>query len=605
MNHGPEPAVNFFWTQKRLGLGLGLSLALALPGPSWAEDSRLNGGGEAATLPHSMSPRQGVPATLTPNEGNQPSTTPIPISVDPPSAAPVQILDQPDPDSGKEPGSSPAASEAQPSPGSDPATDQGPHEAGGSGQEPQGSEASAPGAETAKEGLPLDELYTFAEVFGRVKSDYVDAVEDRALLKGAIRGMLSWLDPHSAYLDGEDYQDLQVGTSGEFGGLGIEVGLEDGLIKIISPIDDTPAQRAGLQAGDLIVRIDNRPVKGLGLEEAVKLMRGKVGTPIELSILRAGTDQPFKVELIRDVIHVQSVKSRLLAPGFGYVRISNFQSRTTEDLLGALASLKADNGSDLKGLVLDLRNNPGGVLNSAVAISDAFLAEGLIVYTKGRVADSALEFKAGPDDVLAGAPLVVLVNGGSASASEIVAGALQDHRRAIIMGSQTFGKGSVQTIIPIDDASALKLTTALYYTPAGRSIQAEGIIPDIPLERGRLELSEPPALGSVKEADLVRHLTNGEDKDQEDNRDEDLDPPEPTKGSAQPVPDSPPRDGPGKDDSATDREAGDASGTAANKKPPLAVTDYQLYEAFNVLRALTLYTAPNATQAAPGVPLQP
>lgn len=426
----------------------------------------------------------------------------------------------------------------------------------------------------AKPTLPLEDLNTFAEVFGRIKSDYVETVEDRALLKGAIRGMLSWLDPHSAYLDGEEYRELQVGTSGEFGGLGIEVGLEDGFIKVISPIDDTPAQRAGLQAGDLIVRIDNRPVKGMSLEDAVNLMRGKAGTAIELTILRAGTDQPFRVELIRDVIHVQSVKSRLLAPGFGYVRISNFQSRTTEDLLNALSSLRSENAADLKGLVLDLRNNPGGVLNSAVAVSDAFLAEGLIVYTKGRVTDSALEFKAGPDDVLAGAPLVVLVNGGSASASEIVAGALQDHKRAIIMGAQTFGKGSVQTIIPIDEASALKLTTALYYTPAGRSIQAEGISPDIPLERGRLEMNDKPAMSSVKEADLARHLTNG-----------DSGKPEEVAGDA----------GGGKP------PAGDEA-----KKKPLAVEDYQLSEALNVLKALTFFNDPRAAiQPATGTQAKP
>ena len=596
-------------------MGLGLTLALALPGLGWAGDFRMNGEVDAASPALRLSAEQAAPMTPIPiegsqpspapssNQGGQPSASPSSIQGDKPSAAPVQIPSPPMPGPGTESGASPAASEAQSPPDSQPAKDQPAGEGGDSGPDRQGPAAPAPGAESASEGLPLDELYTFAEVFGRIKSDYVDAVEDRALLKGAIRGMLSWLDPHSAYLDGEEYQDLQVGTSGEFGGLGIEVGLEDGLIKIIAPIDDTPAQRAGLQAGDLIVRIDNRPVKGMGLEEAVKLMRGKVGTPIELSILRAGTDQPFKVELVRDVIHVQSVKSRLLAPGFGYVRISNFQSRTTEDLLDALASLKAENDGDLKGLVLDLRNNPGGVLNSAVAISDAFLAEGLIVYTKGRVADSALEFKAGPDDVLGGAPLVILVNGGSASASEIVAGALQDHRRAIIMGSQTFGKGSVQTIIPIDDASALKLTTALYYTPAGRSIQAEGIIPDIPLERGRLELSEPPALGSVKEADLARHLTNGEDK--EEPRDEGQESPETPKGPGTTLPDTPPKDGQGQEDNAADQEADDASGAAAGKKPPLAVTDYQLYEALNVLRALTLYSAPRANPAAPGVPPQP
>jgi carboxyl-terminal processing protease len=446
---------------------------------------------------------------------------------------------------------------------------------GGAPDETPAQAANPPEPEDAAEPtLPLEDLNTFAEVFGRIKSDYVESVEDRALLKGAIRGMLSWLDPHSAYLDGEEYRELQVGTSGEFGGLGIEVGLEDGFIKVISPIDDTPAQRAGLQAGDLVVRIDNRPVKGISLEDAVNLMRGKAGTAIELTILRAGTDQPFKVELIRDVIHVQSVKSRILAPGFGYVRISNFQSRTTEDLLNALSSLRSENQGDLKGLVLDLRNNPGGVLNSAVAVSDAFLAEGLIVYTKGRVTDSALEFKAGPDDVLAGAPLVVLVNGGSASASEIVAGALQDHKRAIIMGAQTFGKGSVQTIIPIDEASALKLTTALYYTPSGRSIQAEGISPDIPLERGHLEMNDKPALGSVKEADLARHLNNGDGEKPE---------------------------GVAKEASGDQPPAADEA-----KKKPLAVEDYQLSEALNVLRALTFFNGPRATTQPPaGAPTQP
>lgn len=423
-----------------------------------------------------------------------------------------------------------------------------------------------------RDSLPLTELNTFAEIYGRIKSDYVDTVDDRALLKGAIRGMLSWLDPHSAYLDGDEYRELQVGTSGEFGGLGIEVGLEDGFIKIISPIDDTPAQKAGLQAGDLIIRIDNRPVKGMGLEDAVNLMRGQAGTAIELTILRAGTDQPFKVELIRDLIHVQSVRSRLLAPGLGYVRISNFQSRTAEDLFNALSSLRADSGQEIRGLILDLRNNPGGVLNSAVAVSDAFLADGLIVYTKGRIADSALEFRAGPDDILAGAPLVILVNGGSASASEIVAGALQDQKRAIIMGSQTFGKGSVQTIIPIDENSALKLTTALYYTPSGRSIQAEGIIPDITLEKGRLELSDKSTLGNIKEADLVRHIRITDGAKPGDDTD-----------SGQ--------------DTEDDAESAIAEG---NKQKPLAVEDYQLNEALNVLKALTLSKLPRNGQSSTG-----
>jgi carboxyl-terminal processing protease len=413
--------------------------------------------------------------------------------------------------------------------------------------------------------LPLDELRTFAEVFGRIKSDYVEAVDDKALLESAIRGMLSGLDPHSAYLDDEEYRDLQVGTSGEFGGLGIEVGMEDGFVKVIAPIDDTPAQRAGLQSGDLIVRIDDNPVKGMSLNDAVNLMRGKPGTKIELTVMREGTDSPFKVEIVRDVIHVASVKSRSLEAGYGYLRISHFQSRTTEDLLKAVAELKGESDGALKGVVLDLRNNPGGVLNSAVGVSDAFLDEGLIVYTKGRVADSELQFKAGPDDVLDGAPMVVLVNGGSASASEIVAGALQDHKRAIVMGTPTFGKGSVQTIVPIDDATALKLTTARYYTPSGRSIQAQGIAPDILLVRGRLELESEPEVSPLKEANLARHLDNHEE------------------GGAGEEPAEPVEDLPGAEEPPKE-------GKEPAKKP-LAAEDYQLSEALNVLKALNIHSA--------------
>jgi carboxyl-terminal processing protease len=421
--------------------------------------------------------------------------------------------------------------------------------------------------------LPLEELRTFAEVFGRIKSDYVEPVDDKTLLESAIRGMLSGLDPHSAYLDDEEYRDLQVGTSGEFGGLGIEVGMEDGFVKVISPIDDTPAQRAGLQAGDLIVRIDEKPVKGMTLNDAVNLMRGKAGTKIELTIMRDGADNPFKVEIVRDIIHVASVKSRTLDPGYGYLRVSHFQSRTTEDLLKAVAELKGENEGKLKGVVLDLRNNPGGVLNSAVGVSDAFLDEGLIVYTRGRVEDSELKFKAGPDDVLEGAPLIVLVNGGSASASEIVAGALQDHKRALIMGTPTFGKGSVQTIVPIDDSTALKLTTARYYTPSGRSIQAEGIAPDIVLERGRLELASEPEVGPLKEANLSRHL---------DKKGEQVKGEEPTGEDGE---------APAADDGAKD--GADTGGTKKDEdkeaqKKPLAAEDYQLSEALNVLKALTI-----------------
>jgi carboxyl-terminal processing protease len=397
--------------------------------------------------------------------------------------------------------------------------------------------------------LPLEDLRIFAEVFGRIKSDYVESVDDRDLLSSAIRGMLGGLDPHSAYLDQDEYRDLQVGTSGEFGGLGIEVGMEDGFVKVIAPIDDTPAQRAGMQAGDLIVRIDGKPVKGLDLGGAVKLMRGKPGTSIELTVVREGEGEPLTISIERAVIKVASVKSRTLEPGFGYVRISNFQARTTDDVLDAVAELKGENADGLKGVILDLRNNPGGVLNAAVGVSDAFLEDGLIVYTKGRVEDSKLEFKAGPDDVLNGAPMVVLVNGGSASASEIVAGALQDQGRAIIMGSDTFGKGSVQTIVPIDDKSALKLTTARYYTPSGRSIQAQGIEPDISLARGSLTLDTASDLAPLKEADLMRHLEDDDELDAEE------------------------------DDGAQEDEANGA----------LATEDYQLSEALNVLKGLMFY----------------
>ncbi len=401
--------------------------------------------------------------------------------------------------------------------------------------------------------LPLEDLRAFAEVYERIKDEYVEGVEDPALLKSAIRGMLSGLDPHSSYLDKEEYRDLQVGTSGEFGGLGIEVGMEDGFVKVIAPIDDTPAQRAGLQAGDLIIRIDDKPVKGLSLNEAVNLMRGKPGTEIGLTLMRGTDARPFEVKMERDVIHVASVKSRILEPGYGYLRISHFQARTTEDVLTAVAEMKKESDGELKGLIIDLRNNPGGVLNSAVGVSDAFLTEGLIVYTKGRLEDSKLEFKAGPDDVLNSAPLVVLVNGGSASASEIVAGALQDQKRAIIMGTQTFGKGSVQTIVPIDDSTALKLTTARYYTPSGRSIQAKGITPDIKLDRGEFKALGEPETDDLTESDLRRHLDGDE---------------------------------PAKEQSAAPETGNDKDNE--KEKGPLAAEDLQLAEALNVLKGLNI-----------------
>ncbi len=392
--------------------------------------------------------------------------------------------------------------------------------------------------------LPVDELRTFSEVFAKIKNDYVEPVDDKTLLENAIRGMLSGLDPHSTYLDPEGYKELQVGTTGRFGGLGIEVGMEDGFVKVIAPIDDTPAQRAGIKAGDLIVRLDDTPVKGLTLSEAVKIMRGKPGSDIVLTVVREGEEKPLKITITRDVIRVRSVKSRLLEDEYAYIRITSFQSKTGDNLVDEIEKLKKKAKDGLKGMVLDLRNNPGGVLNAAVQVSDAFLTKGRIVYTEGRNSDSRLEFNATPDDIIDDAPIVVLVNGGSASASEIVAGALQDHHRAIIMGLKTFGKGSVQTILPMNNNAALKLTTARYYTPSGRSIQAEGIVPDIELESLKVSKIESE-FKRVKEADLAGHLTNtnGEKKKQK-------------------------------------KENSDSSN--------LAGEDYQLYEALNTLKAINI-----------------
>ena len=366
--------------------------------------------------------------------------------------------------------------------------------------------------------LPVDEIRAFAEVFAKIKKDYVENVEDSVLLEYAIRGMLEGLDPHSSYLDEEAYLNLQEGTSGEFGGLGIEVGMEDGFIKVISPIDDTPAQKAGLQAGDLIIRLDDTPVKGMSLNDAVERMRGEPGTDITLTIIRDGADKPLKVTITRDVIKVKSVRTQILEPGFGYLRISHFQSRTAEDARAALQELKQDNDGRLEGLILDLRNNPGGILSAAVGVSDLFLDKGLIVYTEGRIDDSKLRFNAKPADLLDNAPIVVLVNAGSASASEIVAGALQDHKRAIIMGQKTFGKGSVQTVLPVSNAAALKLTTARYYTPSGRSIQVSGIEPDVALVRVKVESLEDEEQNFITEENLSRHLDNNTEENQDEDK---------------------------------------------------------------------------------------
>ena len=355
--------------------------------------------------------------------------------------------------------------------------------------------------------LPLEELRTFAEVLDRIKAAYVEPVDDKTLLENAIKGMLSNRDPHSAYLEPEAYAELQESTSGEFGGLGIEVGIEDGFIKIISPIDDTPASKAGIQPGDLIIKIDGQPTKGLSMTEAVDKMRGKAGSKILLTLVREG-GQPFDVELQRAVIKVKSVKSQLLEGHYGYLRISQFQVNSGEEVGKALAALKKQNGGKkLSGIVLDLRNNPGGVLQAAVEVTDHFLKKGLIVYTKGRIANSELRFSADPADASEGVPLVVLINGGSASASEIVAGALQDHKRGVLMGTESFGKGSVQTVLPLNNDRALKLTTALYFTPNGRSIQAQGIVPDIEVSRAKITRERDDE--NFKEADLAGHLGNG------------------------------------------------------------------------------------------------
>ncbi|MBZ9558719.1 MULTISPECIES: S41 family peptidase [Modicisalibacter] len=357
----------------------------------------------------------------------------------------------------------------------------------------------------APDDLPVADVQTFAEVFERIKRAYVEKVDDSTLLRNAMRGMLGELDPHSTYLDKEDFEALRETTEGEFGGIGIEVGMEDDQLTVIAPIDDTPAARAGLQAHDVILRIDDTPTDRMSLQEAVSVMRGEAGSKIQLTILRKGEDTPRTLTLERQIIRSDSVKHEMLEPGYGYLRISQFQSRTGEQVDDALDALTAE--GPLKGLVLDLRNNPGGVLDSAVAVADAFLDHGLIVYTEGRLPDSNMRFSAHPGTRADGAPMVVLINGGSASAAEIVAGALQDQRRGVIMGTQSFGKGSVQQVMPLGNGDGLKLTTALYYTPGGRSIQAQGITPDVEVVRGRLEVAEGNDFG-LRESDLAGRLAN-------------------------------------------------------------------------------------------------
>lgn len=422
--------------------------------------------------------------------------------------------------------------------------------------------------EVKDEKLPLADLQRFTKVIEYIKDFYVKPVEDEALFENALRGMLAGLDPHSAYYNAEEFAQLKEVTTGKFGGLGVEVLPEDGFIRVISPIDGTPAQQAGIQAGDLIVRLNDTPVKGLSANQAIELMRGEKGSKITLTIIRPGEHKPLQITVVRDTINVQSVRSKMLDNNYAYVRVSIFQSNSGDDLTRAIQTFKKDKDRKLKGIILDLRNNPGGVLDSAVQIADIFLDrdklkeyEGVIVYTKGRIPGAQIKEKAHSGDILNGAPIVVLVNSGSASASEIVAGALQDYHRAVIVGTQTFGKGSVQTVMPLKDDRGLKLTTALYYTPAGRSIQAMGIKPDITIQSLRIPQpsdKENQSALLIREEDLQGHLENGNSKQ--------------SKPTAK--------------QSTSDKNKAEAGPVAEN----LLYTDYQLFEALNVLKGLTYFS---------------
>ena len=440
---------------------------------------------------------------------------------------------------------------------------------------------SALAEKEARTSLPIEELRTFAEVFNAIKQGYVEPIEDKKLITHAISGMLSNLDPHSAYLDADAYKDLQVGTQGEFGGLGIEVGMEDGLVKVISPIEDTPADRAGIKSGDLIFKLDDTLVKGLTLSDAVKKMRGKPKTQIKLSILRKGETKPLEITLTREVIKVQSVKSKLVEEGYGYLRITSFQENTAPSIVKHLGDLYKP--GQLKGLVLDLRNDPGGLLNSAVGVSAAFLPpKTLVTSTDGRTPDAKHLFYATPEDYLRGSredflkalppearkvPMVVLINGGSASASEIVAGALQDHKRAVVMGTTSFGKGSVQTVLPLPGNTAIKLTTARYFTPSGRSIQAKGIVPDIVVD----ESANGTSSARLREADLENHLENNKDSGKEA---------APAAKPQSKSPSSKPKStAPGKDEEEASEQP---LRELASKK------DYQLNQALNLLKGLQI-----------------
>jgi len=448
--------------------------------------------------------------------------------------------------------------------------------------------ATALAEKQAMSPLPINELRAFTDVYARIKQDYVETVDDKKLINEAINGMLTGLDPHSAYLDPEAFKDLRVNTSGEFGGLGLEVNLEDGLVRVISPIEDTPAFMAGIKAGDYIMKIDEAPVRGLSLSDAVAKMRGKPNTPVVLTVLRKGETKPLVFTLKRAVIKVQSVKSRMLEAGYGYVRLAQFQDRSTEDVARALDGLYKENKGSLKGVILDLRNDPGGVLTGAIGVSSLFLPDNvLVVSTTGRAPGSSEKFNSSseffprdgkplPKDIKT-VPLVVLVNAGSASASEIVAGALQDHKRAVVVGTQTFGKGSVQTIINVGKDSAIKLTTARYFTPNGRSIQAKGIVPDIEVEEATLNGVTGDAF-RVREADLDHHLSNPQGGDETKTAPAKQGQPE---AKLAPQPAAPAKAKP---------EALDKDGKPVKDEEPLRPgeislkKDYQLQQALNVLK---------------------
>lgn len=438
--------------------------------------------------------------------------------------------------------------------------------------------------------LPLTDLRTFVDVFERIRQSYVDPVEDKVLFENAIKGMLTSLDPHSAYLNKDDYQELKAQTSGEFGGIGVEIGMEDGYLRVISPIDDSPAAKAGIEAGDYITKLEGKPVKGMTMNEAVDIMRGEIGVPLKMTIQRKG-EAAKNITLIRSKIETTSVKVRLIGSDYAVVRITQFQTHTGRDLNKVLTQLKENNPS-LKGLVLDLRNNPGGVLGGAISVADAFLDKGLVVYTKARNEESIEKFEATEGQVLPNIPLLVLVNSGSASASEIVAGALQDQKRAIIAGTTTFGKGSVQTVLQISEDKAIKLTTSRYYTPNGRSIQAEGIKPDVMIEPAKLELVKNTE--NYKEADLKGHLVNPNEQADATNTFKPVEETTPEEPKIEPPKTEPAKKSSrkkGKEEKVTTETAPKAD----SKKWPilseksLAEDDYVLFAALNILKGAAFW----------------